>query len=138
MDKPPSILKCPFRNTLITRDYGCEYSQEVTHRDGPGIVCGDRQAYQRCIDIYTALKDAALPVMGQPDDPNLMPASVISKIQYGGLQSLSEMLGQKADRIENINAMMEALIEKFSGVAAIDLQKTAEVIQNYQLRKRRR
>ena len=138
MTQNPASLKCPFRNTLITRDYGCEFASEVTHRDGPGIVCGNEAAHQRCQEIFNSLKLAALPVLEVIDDLTQMPASVISKIQYGGLQGLAAMIDQQTESIDNINGLLKAVLEHYQALDAIDFNRAAVAIQDYRLRKRRR
>ena len=138
MEQAQTILKCPFRSTLITRDFGCEYAHEVTHRDGPGIICGQMQSHQRCATLFDTLKQAALPLLDTVDDLNQMPASVISKIQYGGLQGLAQLLGQEPETVANINSLVESAFAKYQNMDGIDISSIAEVIRNCRLRKRRR
>lgn len=138
MDQAQTMLKCPFRNTLITKDYACENAREVTHRDGPGIVCSQADSHQRCLEIFEALKNVGLTALDMPDDLTQMPASAISKIQYGGLQGLSDLINQKVDTVDNINALLSNVVATYGSIAAIDFSETSQTIQNYSLRKRRK
>jgi len=137
MDQNQTVLKCPFRNTLITKDYGCENAREATHRDGPGVICDQTEAHNRCVVLFEALKTATLPALNIPDDLTQMPASVIGKIQYGGLAALSEMLAQNHSSIDNINALIEAASNKYQNIKDFDFEKIVPVIINYKLQRRR-
>ena len=130
-------LKCPFRQTLITRDFACELAKEVTHRDGPGIVCEQADAQRRCTAVLDAIKAAALPALEVVDDLTQMPASIMSKIQYGSLVALSEILNQSDQPVENINVLVQSAMEKYQTVENFDFDKIVPVIKDYRLRKRR-
>jgi hypothetical protein len=131
-------FKCPFRHTLITRDYACEKAQEVTYRDGPGITCTDEAAFQRCTELFEALKAAALPAFEVSDDLTEMPASVISKIQYGGLSALSLQTQENDAAISNINALVVTAMEKYGDVEHLDFDSIVPVIRDYRMRRRRK
>ena len=138
MEHQPPSLKCPFRHTLITRDFGCENGQEVTYREGPGIACADPDAHQRCTTLFDALKAAALPAFDVADDLTEMPASVISKIQYGGLVALSGLVQTQTDTISNINVLVISVMDKYKNVEQLDYDTIVPLMRDYRLRKRRK
>ena len=138
MENQPQQHKCPFRHPIITRDYGCENAQEVTFREGPGIVCVNNDSWQRCTVLFEALKSAALPAFEVVDDLTEMPASVIRKIQYGGLSALASMLNTQQDSIDNINDVVGCAIDTYGAVDQLDYEVIVPIIKNYRMRKRRR
>jgi len=138
MEKQAQQYKCPFRHPIITRDYGCELSHEVTFREGPGITCANSDSWQRCTALFEGLKSAALPAFEVADDLTQMPASVISKIQYGGLAALASLLQVQQDSINNINDLVSRAIETCGAVDQLDYGNIVPKILHYRMRKRRR
>lgn len=138
MDNQPIHYKCPFRNPIITRDYLCECAQEVTFREGPGIACSNTESWERCTNLFEGLKSSALPVFEVADDLTTMPASVLSKIQYGGLAALAGLLKIQENAIENINTLMAVAMDKYGSVEQLDYESIIPVIKDYKLRKRRK
>lgn len=138
MANQPQQYKCPFRHPIITRDYACEFAQEVTFREGPGIACANPDSWQRCAALFKGLKSAALPAFDVPDDLTEMPASVISKIQYGGLAALASLLMVQEESINNINGLVDRAMETCNAVEQLDYDAIVPVIKNYRMRKRRR
>ena len=76
-------------------------------------------------------------VLGDPDDLAVMPASVITKIQCGGLIALSETIG-KHEPSKNINALVESVFETYEDFNELDFGPVVKSIMNYKLRKRRK
>ena len=136
MAQQPLPLKCRFRNPLITRVFACEHAHEITDRNGPGIVCQLESAHQHCSLLFDTLKAVALPILGMPDDLTVMPASVITKIQCGGLVALSQTIG-KHEPSENISALVESVFETYEDLGDLDYGLIIQTIKNYKMRKRR-
>jgi len=86
--------KCSFSITLITEDYFCEKAQLVTRRAGPDIACASEQASEGCKQVYSNLKEVGLPAFDAQDDLLKTPASVFTKIQFGGLLGLYKLIGE--------------------------------------------
>ncbi len=129
-------LKCRFRHSLITRTFACKLAHEIADRNGPGILCQQRESHEHCCLLFDTLKAVALPVLGVPDDLTVMPASVITKIQCGGLIALSQTIG-KHEPSENINALVESIFETYEDFNDLDFGPVVKTIMNYKLRKRR-
>jgi hypothetical protein len=113
--------KCAFSAPLITRQFGCRKSEEVTRRGGPDIACTDAAAAARCEALFTRLKTAALPAFGVEDDLLSMPHSVLVKVQCGGLLGLQRVLGGSGtDRVEDVDALAAAVAGKFGEAIPVD------------------
>jgi hypothetical protein len=136
MTQLQTILKCPFRNPLVTKLFACEHALDIASRDGPGIACQSEDAHKRCGLLFGTLKAAALPTLGIPDDLAVMPASTITKIQCGGLEALSKDL-EKYDPTVNINALVASVYESSDNFNNLDFSLVIRTIKNYKLRKRR-
>jgi len=131
-------LKCPFRATLITQNFGCPNATEITRRDGPDIACVNPQAHLLCDEFYRELKTQALTTMGYTDDLTQMPASVLQKIQYGGLLGLyNQVLDKPAETIESIVDLVSHATLKYGTISKFPYPNCIESIQAYKMKRRR-
>ncbi len=110
---------CPFSNPILSHDYGCAHANEVTRRAGPDIACGKPDAQARCEHVFEALKLAALPEFGVPDDLTQMPHSALVKIQYGGLAGLLRLIEGTAGPIMDVDALMTRAVAHYGSVDAL-------------------
>lgn len=132
-------FKCAFAAPLITKQFGCRHALEVTRRGGPDIACQLEASHQRCAALFDALKAAALPAMGHVDDLNVTPASVYTKIQYGGLLGLQRQLDKESAppaRIEDIDDLAARLVAAYPDPATLPCQQTVPDITAFKLRRR--
>jgi len=132
-------FKCAFAAPLITKQFGCRQALEVTRRGGPDIACQSETSHRRCVLLFDALKAAALPAMGHVDDLNITPASVYTKIQYGGLLGLQRQLDQAltvAVRIDDIDDLAARLVAAYPDPVALPCQQTVPDITAFKLRRR--
>jgi hypothetical protein len=132
-------LKCPFRATLMTRSFGCEHAEEITRREGPDIACKSPALNEVCEGVFDKLKDKALARMGYTDDLATLPASVLQKIQYGGLLGLQSQLesGATGERVENIAALVEQAAQRYGRIEDYPYEVCLRVIEAYKLKRRR-
>lgn len=139
MSEQKSALKCPFRATIMTRSFSCAYAEEITRRDGPDVACNSPTSNAACHDFFGALKSRALDELGYEDDLTTMPASVLQKIQFGGLLGLQQQVVEKSDidSIDNVAQLMKDAIKKYEGVNGFPFATCVESIKNYKMRKRR-
>ena len=135
----PVNLKCPFRTTLITRSFACEYASEVTRRDGPDIGCHSEANNKLCIDCFNEIKHRALPELGFSDDLTSMPASALQKIQYGSLVALhASVSGQtSAESIDNIGALIQSAYSKYQSLDKFPYEQCLDSIKNFKIKRRR-
>jgi len=132
--------KCAFAAPLITRQFGCRYALEVTRRGGPDIACQSQESHQRCAMLFDALKTAALPAMGHVDDLNVTPASVYTRIQYGGLLGLQRLIERApavtSSTVDDIDALAARLVAAYPDPATLPCQATVPDITAFKLRRR--
>lgn len=133
-----SDLKCPFRHTLIQRDFGCEHAQDITRREGPDVACQDAAAQGRCTALFDHLHTRAVPAFGVEDDLTQMPQSVLVKIQFGGLLGLERLLGEGGgERVDNVNGLVVRVLERFGAPGGMPLEQILPDITGYKIRRRR-
>ena len=131
---------CPFSATLARNDFACSRATQVIRRGGAEFTCQSDTAHTRCRQLFEHCKQAALPKFGVEDDLTRMPQSVLVKIQFGGLLGLQRSIsGQpsEASRIDDIEALLAAAIEHFSGLESIPYHQLVDDIIAWKLPRRR-
>ena len=132
-------LKCPFRAPLMTRIFTCEYAEEITRREGPDIGCKSSSANALCVEFFTQLKSIALSELGYEDDLTTMPASVLQKIQFGGLLGLNNEVHATSgsELIDNIFELLESAKRKHGEVINFPYVECIAAIKTYKIKRRR-
>lgn len=130
--------KCVFSNTLITNQFGCEKSEQVTRRGGPDIACTSDAAHRRCEKLFQQMKTAALPAFGVEDDLLSMPHSVLVKIQHGGLLGLQRLLdgATSSGDVKNVHALVDQAIGRYNNLDAVPYPALVQDMISYKLRRR--
>ena len=139
MDDSSLALKCPFRAPVMTRSFACQYAEEITRREGPDIACSSSEANAKCSEFFKQLKTRALDNMGHEDDLTTLPASILQKIQFGGLLGLQSQIDSTAsnDRVEDIVTLVEKAIQEYGGIENFPFGHCVESIVAYKLKRRR-
>lgn len=128
--------KCSFSITLITEDFACEQAQLVSRRAGPDIACANEQASENCQQVFTQLKQVGLPAFDAEDDLLKTPASVFTKIQFGGLLGLAKLVGEgesQAEKIDNIFALIEQVMQH-----SCEYQELTNDMTSYKIKRQKR
>lgn len=136
MSAPSQPLKCPFRATLMTRSFACEHAEEITRREGPDIACNSSELNSRCFNFFNELKGRALAKLGYEDDLTSLPASVLQKIQFGGLLGLQSQMDRNAssELVDNIAALIERASQCLDDYP---FDVCVEAVEKYKLKRRR-
>ncbi|MGD8568555.1 MAG: hypothetical protein PVJ39_10735 [Gammaproteobacteria bacterium] len=139
MSEQNVALKCPFRAPIMTRSFGCIHSEEITRREGPDVACNSSTSNALCHDFFNNMKSRALDALGHEDDLTTMPASVLQKIQYGGLLGLQQQVSDKPDNVnvDNVAQLMDDAIVKYDSISGFPFDACVESIKSYKMRKRR-
>ena len=136
--------KCSFAITLIKEDFACEKAQMVTRRAGPDTACASEQGSQRCLQLYTDLKSVGLPAFNAEDDLLKTPASVFSKIQFGGLLGLAQMNSDKdsdetkIETVDNIYQLLDQVLTRYESFSKIPYQDLVEHMTAFKIKRKKR
>lgn len=139
--------KCSFAITLIKEDFACEQAQMVTRRAGPDTACASELGSQRCQQLYDQLKVVGLPAFDAEDDLLKTPASVFSKIQFGGLLGLANIIASDAlnesrnrsgpARVENIYQLLEQAVTRYESVSNIPYPELVGTMKAFKIKRKR-
>lgn len=134
-------LLCPFSTPLVKNDYFCIYAQEIIRRGGAEIACQNQHAHSRCSELHNTMKTAALQAMDLEDDLLSLPHSVLVKIQYGGLTGLKKLTEdsvQTDSRVDDIDSLVSAAMDKFTSIDTIPMASITSSIMDYKAQRRRK
>lgn len=135
--------KCSFAITLIKDDFACEQAQMVTRRSGPDTACASELGSQRCQQLYDELKAVGLPAFDAEDDLLKTPASVFSKIQFGGLLGLAKIIAQASSnesnivRVENIYQLLEQAVIRYESLSNIPYPELVDTMTAFKIKRKR-
>ena len=135
--------KCSFNITLIKEDFACEKAQMVTRRAGPDTACASELGSKRCQQLYDELKKVGLPAFDAKDDLLKTPASVFSKIQFGGLLGLVNIIsrktsnGIKIERVDNIYQLLEQAVSCYESVGNIPYPELVDTMTGFKIKRKR-
>lgn len=134
--------KCSFSITLIKEDFACEKAQTVARRAGPDTACASESGSHRCQQVYEELKAVGLPAFDAEDDLLKTPASVFSKIQFGGLLGLANMPKDSASKpeaikVENIYQLLDQAVARYEKVNNIPYTELVESMIAYKIKRKR-
>jgi hypothetical protein len=134
-------LRCPFRQTLITGEFGCRHALAVTRREGPDVGCSSDAASRRCSELFERLKAVALPASDDGDAPSDVPHSALVKVQHGGLLGLQRLLaprsGSSSGRVDDVDRLLEQVLLHYGGLEAIPYAEVLPDVEQYKIRRRR-
>jgi len=138
---------CPFSYPLIIRQFECELAKEVTRRDGPAIACRKEDAQTVCQRLFDELVAATLAAQGLEFDLTQIPASLLKKIQVGGILALDALVSgagslpapATADKskVESIYAVVQAAKAKNESWSSQHLAAVTQFVEAFQLQRRR-
>jgi len=139
--------KCSFAITLIKDDYACEKAQMVTRRAGPDTACASELGSQRCQQLYTDLKAVGLPAFDAEDDLLKTPASVFSKIQFGGLLGLANIIASDSSnepksqsgltRVENIYQLIDQAVTRYESLSNVPYPELVDTMTAFKIKRKR-
>jgi len=135
--------KCSFAITLIKNDFSCEKAQMVTRRAGPDTACASELGSQRCQQLYDELKVVGLPAFDAEDDLLKTPASVFSKIQFGGLLGLAKIIAKATSnesnivRVNNIYQLLEQAVSRYESLNNIPYPELVDTMTAFKIKRKR-
>lgn len=140
--------KCSFAITLIKDDFSCQQAQSVARRGGPDIACASEAGSERCKQFYQQLKQVGLPAFDAEDDLLKTPASVYSKIQFGGLLALSKIVftdtanedsqeGVENTRVDNIFQLLELVEARYEVLSNIPYSELVDNMTAFKIKRKK-
>ena len=130
---------CVFALTQVSNNFDCENGDLVTRRAGPDIACRSQKHQQICSCVYEQLKKAGLAEFEYEDDLEQVPHGIWSKIQFGGLLGLHELVANDgSEAIKNIVKTVERAIEQYGALEQIPYNQTLASMKKYKTRRRKK
>lgn len=132
-------LGCPFSSVLLSKDFLCEFAEEVVRRGGGEISCQSTESNKKCARLVDQLRKTLLPMLGYEDNLLIVPQSAIVKLLHGSVTTLKKISEEnQCGNIESISKITSATLDSYSDLAELPYPQLLEAIKNTQLKKRRK
>lgn len=131
-------IRCPFGDGIRSGELACPRAREVARRDGPGVACDDPAAQSACAALLEGMRAAGLAAFGADDDPARTPASVLLKVQVGGMRGLQGLLASGAGPVTDVGGLVSQAALRYGGVRGVPFAELAPEMLGCKLRRRGR
>jgi len=132
-------LRCPFSPVLLSKDFLCEFAEEVIRRGGGEIACQNADSNNKCTQLADRLRENLLPMLGHEDNLLIVPQSVIVKTLHGSVTALQKICEAKQQgSIDSLSKITSVTLDLYSDLAELPYAQLVETVKNTQLKKRRK
>jgi hypothetical protein len=130
---------CPFEKSILSNECGCSRARRFCIAEREGVNCGSDEAQTRCLELLSLLRRQARFVLKSMDAHAALPHAKAMRIQVGGLRGLHAVLtpGEPIpQKIEDIDGIVNAVLERFRTLAGLPYQRIIQQIAAYKGRRR--
>lgn len=130
-------LGCPFSSVLLSKDFRCEFAEEVIRRGGGEISCQNTESNKKCARLVDQLRETLLPMLGHENNLLTVPQAMIVKVLHGSVTALKKICETNhAGSIDSISTISSVTLDSYADLAELPYPQLVETIKNTQLKKR--
>ena len=129
-----SSITCPFAKPILSTLYNCEHSTRAYVAERIGATCSSPQASQQCLALAQALRENARFALKLTDTSGQLPFGKEMRVLHGGLAGLHALLpeaGSEDGKVDNIHALVQAVIAEYGTLQAIPYQQVVKSMSAY-------
>lgn len=129
---------CPFEKGVLTNGCDCRRAQRFCIAEREGVRCNDDAAQGRCVELLRLLRAQARFALKTTDQASALPHAKAMRVQIGGLRGLHAVVwpGEPVPAvIADVDAVIEAAVERFGGLDAVPPQGVIQQINAYRGRR---
>lgn len=129
---------CPFEKSILTNQCACSRAQRFCIAEREGVHCQADEAQARCIGLLQLLRNQARFALKTTDGSAALPHAKAMRVQVGGLRGLHRALHPETpapNKIEDVDAIVEAAILRFGSLEALPFQLIVQQITAYRGRR---
>ena len=130
-------IRCVFEKAINSRVCNCSQSSRFNLADREGVSCNSNTAQESCAEILQALRENARFVLQQKSIDGQLPHNAEIRIQNGAVKGLVKTLRVEGIDENNIYAVFQSAIEKYSGIDSFPYSELMQEVSAYQGRRRR-
>ena len=129
---------CPFEKSILTNNCRCSRAKRFCIAEREGVHCSADDAQARCIELLDILRIQARFALKTATERGALPHAKAMRVQVGGLRGLHAALDPEAEipqQIEDVDAVVEAAVNRFGSLAALPFQIIVKQITAYRGRR---
>lgn len=134
-------LRCVYEKAINNRRCTCSASHRFNLADREGVSCQSKEGQQRCKSILELMRKNASFALKLPEaDGSPLPHAKELKVQVGGLlglQALQFKEKQNAEKVEDIDHILQSAIEQYSDFSSLPFTEIVKSITTFQGRQKR-
>ena len=134
-------LKCVYEKAINSRQTTCSQANKIRLADREAVACRTKAACQLCTSFLEALRSKALFALKLQDHSGPLPHAKEIKVQMGSIIGLALDSGVeivKGQKIENIHALLETSLHKYTTLENLPYETLMRSIVNYDGRPKRK
>ncbi|HIP52777.1 MAG TPA: hypothetical protein EYH03_02025 [Chromatiales bacterium] len=125
---------CVFEKSILTNQCRCSRAERLCIAEREGVHCTSDEAQALCIALLDMLREQSRFALKNVDGQPLLAHGKAMRIQVGGLRGLYSALYPDQPiphPIPDINGLIEAAVNRFSGIDGLPLQPVIQQIAAY-------
>jgi hypothetical protein len=129
---------CPFEKSILTNNCSCRRAKRFCIAEREGVHCTSNEAQARCIELLDILRTHSRFALKTTEQRATLPHAKAMRVQIGGLRGLSAALDPDAEiprTIDDIDAVIEAAVQRYGGLDALPFQTIVQQITAYRGRR---
>jgi hypothetical protein len=129
---------CPFEKSILTNQCACSRAERFCIAEREGVHCRADEAQERCVRLLELLRSQARFALKTADGRSVLPHAKAMRVQVGGLRGIHQVLHPQApapEKIEDVDATVEAAILQFGSLEALPFQLIVQQITAYRGRR---
>jgi hypothetical protein len=129
---------CPFEKGVLTNNCECRRAQRFCIAEREGVRCNADTAQARCVELLAMLRAQSRFALKTTDQASALPHAKAMRVQVGGLRGLYAAVWPDEPVptvIPDVDAVVEAAVERFGGLDSVPLQAVIQQINAYRGRR---
>ena len=129
---------CPFEKSILTNNCSCARARRFCIAEREGVHCTADEAQARCVELLELLRNQARFALKSIAERPALPHAKAMRVQVGGLRGLHAAVEPEAEvpqRIDDIDALVEAAIARFGGLQDLPYAVIVQQITAYKGRR---
>jgi hypothetical protein len=129
---------CPFEKGVLTNNCDCRRAQRFCIAEREGVRCNADTAQARCVELLAVLRAQARFALKTTDQSSALPHAKAMRVQVGGLRGLHAAVWPDEPVpkvIPDVDAVVEAAVERFGDLDSVPLQAVIQQINAYRGRR---
>lgn len=134
-------LRCVYEKAINSRRCTCSASHRFNLADREGVSCQSKSGQQRCKGTLELMRKNASFALKLPEaDGSPLPHAKELKVQVGGLLGLQGVIfhdKQGTDKVEDIDMILQAALEKYHDISHLPFTEIVKSITTFKGRQKR-